>query len=327
MSKEGALKKYGISILVTVSVIAVIFLFGHAYGLILTLEGLPAVIVAPGAVTFFLNFDLGPGELIPGGFVLNINGETCSFNSDAVELGGPLCPSIACTVIKKSGFMFGTFNANGTVDGYGYGYGYKYGYGYGDGELRYQCTKSYPCTASGVFPVFFSTTIPPTTFTSATKTITVLAGVCPRPGGGSGGAGAQGFCCDPIVNFAEWHCCQKAYIARIQCCAQPQHPDCARYCKLLRCIPPYVMDIGAGRCIMPSQFPPGFGNASGVGSGGSGQATAGGGGGGGGSSGGSGQGGGDSEGFMGLSWEAWLAIILALLGLAGLAYFLSRRRV
>jgi hypothetical protein len=242
---------------------------------------------------------------------------------------------MSCQVLTKKSSSFGQFNANGFFDAYGYGYGYQYGYGYNNGELRYKCTYRSPCGQSGKLSISFSTKVDGMTFTSPSHSVDIIPQQC----GGSqsgGGGGGQGFCCDAIVNFGQWHCCQKAYIARIQCCAQPQHPDCARYCKLLNCIPPYKMDPTLGRCILPSQNEPGsgFGGQGGTGTGGNGnvndgshdstgQATQLGNDGtdntGGGSAG--GNAGGDSSGS---SWPWWLLLLLALI--AGFVYWRSRNR-
>ncbi len=325
MFTKGALKKYGVSILLTVAIIGIVFLIGPAAALILTIDG---VVVGPGTVMFNLNFDIGPGELLPGGFAVHINGDTCSFDVNANPLGGALCPRVSCVVLKKSMGIFGTFNANGTVDGYGYGYGYQYGYGYNNGELRYKCTYHSPCGQGGKLSISFSTTVDGVTFTSPSHSVNIIPQQC----GGSqsgGGGGGQGFCCDAVVNFAQWHCCQKAYIARIQCCAQPQHPDCAKYCKLLNCIPPYKMDPLVGRCILSSQNEPGTGfggqggsNGNDGSNGSTGQATRMGGDGTGNSGGGSdgGSAGGDSS----SNWPWWLLLLLALI--AGFVYWRSRNR-
>jgi hypothetical protein len=255
MSNKGALKKYGISILLTVAIIGIVFLIGPAVALVLSIDGVSS---GPGSVSFNLNFDIGPGELLPGGFTVIINGNSCEFDSDANPIGGALCPSVSCQVLKKSSSIFGHFNANGFFDNYGYGYGYGYGYSYGDdGELRYRCTHRQPCGQSGALSISFSTKVDGVTFTSPSE----LVGIVMQPCGGSsgGGGGGQGNCCDPVVNFGRWHCCQKAIIARVQCCAQPQHPDCAKNCELMSCISPYVMDASVGRCILPSQNSPGVG--------------------------------------------------------------------
>ncbi len=255
MSNKGALKKYGISILLTVAIIGIVFLIGPAVALVLSIDGVSS---GPGSVSFNLNFDIGPGELLPGGFTVIINGDTCEFDSDANPLGGTLCPSVSCQVLKKSSSIFGQFNANGFFDNYGYGYGYQYGYGYENGELRYKCTHRQPCGQSGTLSISFSTTVDGLTVTSPSESVSIVSQPCGgRQTGGSGGMGFLRACCDAIVNFAKWQCCQKAVIARIQCCAQPQHPDCAQYCKLIECISPYVMDSLTGRCILPSQNSPG----------------------------------------------------------------------
>jgi hypothetical protein len=261
MSNKGALKKYGVSILLTVAIIGIVFLIGPVAALVLSIDGVTS---GPGSVMFNLNFDIGPGELLPGGFAVTINGDSCAFDVDANPLGGALCSSLSCEVLKKSSSIFGKFNANGVFDNYGYGYGYQYGYGYENGELRYKCTHRQPCGQSGKLTISFSTMVDGVTFTSPSTSVTIVTQPCGgRQGGGSGGSGSQGHCCDPVVNFGKWHCCQKAVIARIQCCAQPQHPDCAQYCKLLECISPYVMDSLTGRCVMSSQLPPGFGRGNG----------------------------------------------------------------
>jgi hypothetical protein len=321
MSAKGALKKYGVSILLTLVIIGIVFLIGPAAALILSIDG---IMVGPGSVMFNLNFDIGPGELIPGGFTVNINGDTCQFDQDANPLGGALCAQLSCQVLEKSSSMFGQFNANGFFDGYGYGYGYRYGYGYENGELRYKCTWRGPCAQTGTLTIFFTTTVDGMDFSSASQMVDLIPQSCGGTNSGGGGGG-QGYCCDPVVNFAKWRCCQKAYIARIQCCAQPQHPDCSRYCKLLECIKPYVMDPIVGRCVLGSQNEPGTYNTGSSSQltptpqgGSTGQSTNMGGTGGTG-----GQPGGSSDGGMGAG-TIW-AIILALLGLGFLAWFLSRR--
>ncbi len=264
MHAKGMAKKYALSVLITLGIIAIIFLIGPVAALILTIDGLPASIGSFSALVFFLNFNIGPGELIPGGFTLSIDGSTCDFDVFANELGGALCGSVDCTVVTKTSSSFGQFNANGSLGSYGYGYGYQYGYGYGNGELRYRCTWNTPCviTDSSV-SIFFTTTVDSTVFTSGTYSVSVLADRPCRPpssGGSSSGVGT-GFCCDPIVNYAQWHCCQKAYIARVQCCAQPEHPDCQSYCELLSCIYPYKQDPATGQCVkretlLPQTAPP-----------------------------------------------------------------------
>src|SRR5574341_1286573 len=337
MSKEGALKKYGFSILLTLAIISIVFLIGPAAALILSIDGLPPVFVVPGMVMFFLNFNIGPGELLPGGFTLTIDGSSCSFDSDANELFGPLCPDVSCSVVTKVMGSFGHFNANGFFDptnyGYGYGYGYRYGYGYKNGELRYKCTWTLPCITGppALSSISFSTTVDGMAFASPASAIFVTGEPCTPPpppppppgvGGGSNSAAGMGaaHCCDPIVNFGKWHCCQKAYIARIQCCAQPQHPDCSKYCELLECIRPYVMDPIIGRCVMPSQSAPGSGFETPTPSsdGFTGQAT---------------QKDGDGTGNLGGSeggdsnsyWPWWLLLLLLLL-IAAYVYWRSRRR-
>lgn len=315
------MKKYGVSILLTLVIIGIVFLIGPAAALILSIDG---VMVGPGTVMFNLNFDIGPGELIPGGFTVDIDGSTCSFDQDANPLGGPLCPQISCVVLEKSSSMFGQFNANGFFDGYGYGYGYRYGYGYEDGELRYKCTWNAPCAQTGVIAISFSTEVDGMTFTSPGTLVALIPKSCGGTSSGGGGGG-QGYCCDPVVNFAKWRCCQKAYIARIQCCAQPQHPDCSRYCELMECIKPYVMDPIGGKCIMPSQNEPGTGafgqGGSAVtptpqgGSTGTGQST---------NMGGGSDGGLDGSGGSDNNWPLWLLLLLALI-IAGFVYWRTRR--
>ncbi|MEM3154160.1 MAG: hypothetical protein QW165_01160 [Candidatus Woesearchaeota archaeon] len=333
MFSKGALKKYGISILLTLIIIGIVFLIGPAAALILSIDGLPVSVTAPGSFMFFLNFDIGSGELIPGGFTVNMNGNTCEFDNDANPIGGSLCPQINCEVVNKGSSSFGIFNANGFFDGYGYGYGYRYGYGYENGELRYKCTITLPCGLQGTgLTLSFSTEVDGMTFTSPSHSLALIPQSCGGTSGGGGGGG-QGYCCEPVVNFAKWRCCQKAYIARIQCCAQPQHPDCSRYCKLMECIKPYTMDPIVGRCVLGSQNEPGFGNLgqdSEVkstpqdGFAGTGQSTQMGGEGTGGFGAGS-QGGSAGGPSGGMSWATILAIILVLLGLGLLAWLLSRR--
>ncbi len=97
--------------------------------------------------------------------------------------------------------------------------------------------------------------------------------LCQPPGGGNNGGGNRPVmqvgagCCRGFVYqggsaYAAYNCCggqdltdvtvqlRTGETQHINCCAQPELPQCRQYCQLDSCISPYVFDTFSGRCII-----------------------------------------------------------------------------
>lgn len=66
-------------------------------------------------------------------------------------------------------------------------------------------------------------------------------------GGGGGSSGTSG-CCDPVVNYATWHCCNSP--PSFLCCASPEAPVCRPYCTLISCLGGTTFDPTTGTCVI-----------------------------------------------------------------------------
>ncbi|VVB80864.1 Uncharacterised protein [uncultured archaeon] len=86
-------------------------------------------------------------------------------------------------------------------------------------------------------------------------------------GGGGGGSNKQlqyGVGCCRAFDYlagslsAEYSCCGGQDLigpagSRIDCCADPELPQCRPYCTLMSCSPPYALDLATQKCVMTSK--------------------------------------------------------------------------